>query len=330
MFRKTRETKVSDIFERSGRVSRRAVIVSIISFIITLVLLRLASISWDYQQFFALDAASTQFVSNAIVSVITSIVAAFIFAYAFQVRDNKKLNKLVAIANNEYLQELLQSVDSFNGTYLEDYIANVKLCDHPNPDFITLKINFEYKKYPIRTPLMFTLYRLTNDSDPKDLQFIVQERSVKEFVWQQDERSFPVEIGDDEYSIEGVHVEQAECTVEKVVTGHTITYTCELPHNIDASVPQTVEYEVQLPFENESVLSLTHDFPTLNATINIDYRDVADRIDIYVLTMAGLRDNPLPRPTNAPYIIRYKHRGWLSPQNGYVITWWGKSESEET
>ncbi|MDQ3130516.1 MAG: hypothetical protein M3Q99_07125 [Acidobacteriota bacterium] len=320
-----KKTTVTEIFEDTTKVSKRAIILSLVVFVITVIILRLLIVSFEVSKFFIADITAIQFFTNALLSVITSIVAAFIFAYTFTVRENKKLHRLQNLSNKDYLTELLQAVDQYKGAYVEDYIATVKLCKHPSNQLITVKIRFEYKKYPVTNQIIITIYRLTNESDAKDLQFIVQERAVKEFVWQQDERTFPIPVDPKiEYSVKNLWVGKSKCTIDAIIKDNEITATGNIPGVVDISGLQSIEYQVKLPFETESILALTHDFPTLNATVNFDYSEVSDIIDVYVLTMAGLNDNPIPHDTNDPFLIRYKHRGWLSPQNGYVIAWWRK------
>jgi hypothetical protein len=324
--RPKKDTKVTEIFEDSNQISKRAIFVSLVVFFLTLLVLRLYIISFDINKFFVWDGPSIQFFTNSLLSVVTSFVAAVIFAYTFRVIDNKKLAKLRSLAQNEYLIELLQTLNRYKGAYVEDYIASVKICRHKNDHLLFARIRFEYKKYPINNPTVITIYRLTADSDdPKNLQLIAQERLIKEFVWQQDERTMPGQIEPKtDYTIEDLYIGQHRCKVDRIDDEDKITFTCNLPHGVDLSGPQPVEYQVKLPFERESVLALTHDFPTLNATVNFDYREAGDVIDAYVLTMAGIQDNPLPRNTDDPFVMRYKYRGWLSPQNGYVFVWWKK------
>lgn len=320
-----KETKVTEVFDDANIVSKKAIVVSIIFLIVVIIILRLLTVYPEFNKFFTVNEVAFQLYANAVLSVITSVVAAFIFAYIFTRRENKKLRKIQTLANNDYLIELLQSVDRFRGAYVEDYIANVRLCKHPSNQLISVKIHFEYKKYPISSPILITIYRITDEPNIADLQQIVQERAFKEYVWQQDERSFPIVLEPDrEYLVDNVWVGKSQCLVDMIRKENEITASCIVPSDVDISIPQPIEYVVTLPFETESVLSLTHDFPTFNSTVNFDYSDVGDMIDVYVLTMAGLQDNPIPHSTGNPFQIRFKHRGWLSPQNGYVMAWWLK------
>jgi hypothetical protein len=173
-------------------------------------------------------------------------------------------------------------------------------------------------------PIVVTIYRLTDKSkDQETLQLIAQERLIKEFVWQQDERTMPAGIiTESDYSIEGAYVGDNPCEIQRIDDEDKITFVFNVPSGIDTSGLQSLEYRVKLPFEKESVLSLTHDFPTLNATVSFDWREVSEEIDTYVLTMAGIQDNPIPWDTDDKFVIKYKYRGWLNPQNGYVFVWW--------
>lgn len=309
-----KKEKFSGLLSQPDLVTKKAVIFAGIVFTVFSV-----ATLWDLTQ----NPQLNQFVQR-VGGLLTSIVAGLLFAYFYKKEENAQLEAIRGVGQKDLIEEVLREVAHYEGIYCEDHHMRAYLVPHPDKnDYFRCRISHSYKKSKVGRVIEFAFYRITKNSKPEDrLPAIADEALVREYVWFNDERDFPVEPNEDDYDVRSVLVGSIKYELQKKRVGEHIFFSCELPEPPEPFTP--IRFDVTVPIERESILTLTSEFPSRGVEVEFEWKDVqnaAPGITVHPVFKLGLKTSPTElrhQETNLHVI----HPGWALPKDSCVFSWW--------
>lgn len=259
------------------------------------------------------------------ISVITSLLATFIYNRVVINYENTKLKKLRSLSNEDFLLKMLYSLEKLRKIYLENWKVSITLNNFKENNkiddlFYQCNIRYNYQKYIKPNKIEMIFYRILEDKNDDELQKNIDFINEFEFHWYMDERKFKKEIDDSYYSIKNLIINNQNIKLDKEINGNKIIYSANIENHDKEYID--IEYEVQLPLEKEDIMLVNVDFPTKNAKIEFDYSHLANKIEIYGLESISFTDKPLMYDSENRLIFTYND--WLMPKNSFIFSWWEK------
>lgn len=256
--------------------------------------------------------------------IVTSILAGMLFAYLYQRKENGKLDVIRSVGRHDLIEEVLREVAHYQGVYCEDHSMDVRLMPHPsNNAYYLCAITHDYKKSRLRKELEFVFYRTTADSEANEiLPEIADEALIREFVWYNDEKDFASSPNAGDYGVGALYVDGKPYTLKKRVQGNHLFYYCELPSAFDKLT--RVRFDVTVPIEKESILSLTSEFPSKGVKVVFRWNDLAadaPALTVFPTIKLGLKTSPA-QITHHPSSHEVTHHGWALPKDSCIFAWW--------
>lgn len=280
---------------------------------------------------------------DTILSIITGVLGAAILNITYRVYENYKLSMIKSISFHGMLPEFFQSLEKLDRRERTDEIISMKFHKYKNNNGQIVPTLFDVcLSYSFKTRLRQNFFEcsflricepeIISDEIPAYTGGISDTLCSYEFYWANDETGFsPANIVSNEsYKIYDALIDDEPLIVtsEAYDDEHGkifIIYKLSLPRNsiIDLSSEHTIKFTVKLPMEYESILFLTHQYPTKNTEVNIDYSIVQDQISVYTMAITGAIPVKQQRRTESG-LECYTHKGWILPKSGYVVSWWKK------
>lgn len=319
-------------------VSIKNIYLFILVFFGFLISFRFNQVNNDFSKFFTLSENDTQYISNVLFSVGTSILAALLFSYFYKIKSNRSIREIKEMCEIGLVNEWLSEIARFKGRYRRQENLKIILSKHTKTDKLIFicQANYDYHCKLLTPKIQISFYRYTDEKHLSEYTNSSDELLTNEFYWAMNEADFPSDsVTQEDYCLIGsilCNGQQIDCerkTREKE-DSQEIVYKCQIPDNISLEEEVHLMYEVQFPVEKEDILFFTHEFPTLKATIEFDYRDIGEDINVFPLPVTGVTP-PSPHGNGNEkkiYIKKFSHEGWLYPKQGFVFAWWLKGNKK--
>ena len=288
----------------------------------------------------------TNLVASAIIdtflSVATGVLGAAILNITYRAYENNKLSMIKSISFNGMLVDFFKSLEKINGKDRRDEKINLKFREFKDkeenvvPDLLDVQLSYTFKTKLRRRFFKCSIKRILKQEDvseelPEYTGGISGALSEYEFYWANDETGgFPPNVvSNDSYRIYDVFIDDEKLEKKMIITNEngivSIEYEFSLPTNssCDLNKYHLLRFSVRLPMECESILFLTHEYPTKDTEVTIDYSYLQNDISVYTMAITGA----IPVKNQAITdngVDRYTHKGWLLPKSGYVVSWWAQ------
>jgi len=307
--------KISKLLSNNNYVSKY--LIYLISFIIFFIFFFIYFVKTVYPNDynFVLD------IATILLSIITSLLSAFIF-YNYTVnRDSNKVNKIVSIAEKDFMLNLLEELDRYGGNYCEDWHIDIEIDNIDDLEgMVRCSIKYNYIKFykkDVQTIKMI-FFRILKDNDINNIPQHINFANHYEFYWVVDERDFKNPIEKEYYNIRDIIINNRKFNASKEEYDTKIEYTID---NFCVEAKRlSISYEVDLILEKNDMMQINIDVPTKNATIRFTYPQ--DKFEAYGMESVSLTTNPVSLCTDGR--IEFSFDGWLEPKNSFVFAWWSK------
>ena len=263
------------------------------------------------------------------VQLVAGVLAAGVFAHFYISEENEKLQRLRRVGEPALVEDILQDLGHYEGVYCEDFTLRARLYRHPTKAYLLCTVRHDYKISRLKLPLRAIFNRRTAEVGTiAEFPAIENEVMQNFFVWNNDETQYTDKPDEGDYRIVNVTIGGTKCALSKEVNstkgGSTIRYTASINELPEDGGMIGVTYDVTFPMENESILSLTAEFPSHRGEFAFDYTALGKEkgFSIYPIANIGLKKNPLEYPSNGTDEIRFKHDSWLLPKDCVVVAWW--------
>lgn len=316
--------KIDDLFVEQEKISRNIIIGSSFLWIGMFVFYRLSEVDFDLNAAVENGITDIKFFAQTVFVIMTNILAAIIFTYFYRAKESKRIDVLSGISQPALMKQVLKDIAHYRGIYCENHDVYVKLRKHPSRnDMLMCDLTYKYKKSSVEKNTKFTIYRITQDTDPDNLPLISEECLKNEFVWYNDETDFDHAVDISDYSISNLMIGKTSYELKRIEnnSGEVITYSCDL--NTPPSAMSFVTYKVSIPIEIESMITITAEFPSNGGGVTFDYSDLSDELVVSAFSKTGIKSNPVDLSSENG-IKQFQHADWLLPKDGYVFSWWKK------
>lgn len=272
---------------------------------------------------------------NAIAS---GLLGAAMLNLVYREYENRKIRLIESLAYNDMLAGLFAALDKIKGKARFD--ENIQLSMEKYKDengkqiqeLILIRIKYKFYTYLRENSIKCIFDRIQGSDNVGDYTAGVNEELLKyEFYWGNDETGFPLGIvNNNSYKIYDVSI--GTCRENLEMTHNTEkfgadksreSYKFSIPEDegINIKEKQMIMFTVEFPMERESILMLTHELPTENVVVDIDYSNIMDDFYVYSLPVSG--SIPVKKHfSEQPGKLSFDYNGWLMPKAGYIISWW--------
>jgi hypothetical protein len=335
---------LESVFISSPPVVSIKLIVGAVAFIfmpITLILLQ--SVGWDVRLLPSkLPSEKTiSFIVQIYFSIVTSIVAAIIFARFQSLDSEKRLKTIISLADVGLIRSMLTNLQMFKHRTLQNYDVRINLRPSNIGSIIICQIDYSY--FAVNRPsriLNFEFIRLNSDIRKHGDEFSSNVSSgvlstdekyiTSEFNYILDETTIEsiisVKLLDGMYDIRNLTVNgkplEIEYQKQTKDSGRAI-----IDQSIDMDKPVSISYTVEFPLEFSSFITVLMELPTKSFRCRIDYRELINKIELLATDFVGIRTQ-----TNMSQgklgEITFDHPDWTFPRSGVTIVWWEKSFDE--
>lgn len=292
------------------------------------------------------DAAFIEIVKNALPTILltiaTSVLGAAFLNIVYRENENRKLKLIKSLGYDNMLSAFFKTLDELNGKVRRDEQIEVEFSklrdekdekDEIKDSLYKVKIRYNYKTFLKDNCIKFMFERINGET--KKVQNYTSGLNNDligyEFYWGNDETGFGnTEIGDNDYKIYDVFVDSHsdDLVCETFKTNPAILeFVYKLPSTIKCKNREmNIRYTVEFPMERESIMFLTHELPTQNATVKIDYSKIRNDTLIYTMPVTGTIPVQKHLSQEEKGSETYTYNGWIIPKAGYIIAWWDKDE----
>lgn len=267
-------------------------------------------------------------------AVSASIVAAIVYGSIENRGYKKRLETIRNIASPALLEDVMDTLDHYNGRYCEDYRVEIKLHEHAHRmPFLLCRITYEYKKYRGQEPFVFRIVRIRNETDQEaagrtptsltnnylqhELFYVLNEidlikyentASLDTFY-----RIFNLQIDGQTAALMPVDNNPLHCIAEPTAaeSGRRLYH---------------LKYSIEFPFERESVLYPSIELPTNGFLCSFDFSEVKNEILVWSQAFFSSKVDPTASIEHEDGFVNYNYRGWLLPKSSVVFTWWRRNE----
>ena len=328
------KNKWSNIFEesKSSKTWTYCIIASI-TIVISVIIVRIFNL-----------VDSSNLVANVIIdtllSVVTGVLGAAILNITYRAYENHKLSLIKSISFGGMLAEFFQSLEKIQGKDRRDEKIVMKFREYEDenknviPELFDVVLSYSFKTKLRKNYFKCSIKRILKQEDvanelPEYTGGISGAFCDYEFYWANDESgAFPQDVvKDNSYKIYDAFIDDEK--LEPEVDSHEefgkvlMEYKFSLPKGCrcDLTSYHTIKFSVKLPMERESILFLTHEYPTKDTEVTIDYSLVQKQISVYTMAITGAI--PVKQQTITDNGVDcYTHKGWILPKSGYVVSWW--------
>ncbi len=330
------KNKWEDIFEESKGIKTWTwcIVVSIVV-IVAIILIRVFNI-FDPNNLIA------NAIIDTLLSIVTGVLGAAILNIIYRAYENHKLTMIKSISFNGMLADFFKSLEKIHGKDRVDEKISLRFREFEDkdgniiPELFNVRLTYSFKTKLRKRYFKCSIKRiLKQESVPDELPEYTGGISGAlceyEFYWANDETgNFPPHVVDNDcYQIYDAFIDDEPLEKNSVVTDDkgiiSIEHKFTLPqsYSCDLNKYHLVKFSVSLPMERESILFLTHEYPTKDTEVTIDYSLVQKEISVYTMAITGAI--PVKQQTITENGVDcYTHKGWLLPKSGYVVSWWSQ------
>lgn len=285
-----------------------------------------------------------------ITAISTGILGAASLNLVYREHDNKKFQLIKSLDYDDLLSSFFQCLHELNGKIRYDEEIEVKFLEFQNAEgketdsLYKIRISYKYKTFLENDFIKFRFERINdnannindnanniNDNRVNMLKYssgLNNELLEYEFFWGNDETDFEYDgITNEDYKVYDVFIgEHKEDLIieysQKSPSVLEYIYKLPLTEKVERNIEYIpIRYVVELPMERESVLFLTHELPTKDVSVIIDYSDIEEKTNIYTIPVTGAI--PIRKHDSQEKGKEiYEYTGWILPKAGYVISWW--------
>jgi hypothetical protein len=156
-----------------------AYLASITLLIITIAsIYRLYIIDFNIYEFFTITnpVAVTEFTATFILASMSSVIAAFLFAYIESVRSRSAVSSMFKYAPPEFYRDFLNNIYHYNGIIRYDHLVRVNIRPHPSRDDIyACDLTYTYRVSRAPRVLRFRIHRLIEIHDADSIPLLADE-----------------------------------------------------------------------------------------------------------------------------------------------------------
>lgn len=277
--------------------------------------------------------------NTLLIPVATAILSAAFLNIVYVTYENRQLSNIKNFEYRELAQKFFEVLDNVGGKKRKSEHIDVSLLpfrkeQQTNPKLLKIKIRYEFDTNILNDSLYFMFERNSKGDISPYISSSNPELQNYEFYWGNDEAgTFPTsEVDDTDYILEQISIGSDPVPTDTLIpeikdveSGKLIVYRVDVPEN--AKNPPKKYYHLTLtvsfPMEAESILFITHEYPTESSEMSVNYSEIEDNTVVYTMPMTG----PIPvndQNISDPSREEYRYDGWLIPKTGYVIAWWKK------
>ena len=290
---------------------------------------------------------------DTLVTMTTGIIGASLLNIFYKAYESKKLNQIKSIKYDDMLVDLFKVLEHAEGKYRKDeHITLTFDTFHKEgktvKELLQVEIKYEFKTVLKQDSFSCYYYRSLRKANPDNPEgenignFTtgMEDRLMKcEFYWMNDECDcFPLDtVTDSDYSIYDAYIDDYDFNQQSITPvikekqeGKEIVYTLKYPDDkkkLNLSVEHTIGFTASFPMESESILFLTHEFPTENTRVEIDYTKFVNDLYLYIIPVTGAI-HVQGSPGKSEGKEYYTYKGWMLPKSGYIVAWWDKLQDE--
>ena len=277
---------------------------------------------------------------DAFTSVATGVLGAAVLNIAYDKKENKALKMLRSLSYVDLLSEFYHVLDAFHGKCRLDERIEVEMKPFMDGNqqkstcLIMNDVDYEFRTNKIKDSIKLRFERCLDGNVNPYLSGMNKELNGLEFYWGNDEtgEGFKTHsINQEAYKVTRVSVEGKALQIPKPQITETekgnpvITYdiplTQDILENLEEDGYVQILLSVSFPMDSESIMFISHEYPTHDSKVSVNYSGIADDTVVYVMPVTGPIPVGEPLPGKEHY-CEYRHRGWLIPKTGYIIAWW--------
>lgn len=272
------------------------------------------------------------------IPVTTAVLSAAFINIVYVAYENSQLHSIKNFEYKELAQDFFEVLEKSKGKkrkneHIDVTLSSFKKNGQNNPELLQIRISYEFEENILDESISFMFERNNKGDISSFLSSSNSKLENYEFYWGNDETGFPAQkINDEDYIIEQISIDShpikrdcIHCVKTDIEDGRQIVYKADIPKMIKDKKQKNEFYNMALmvsfPMEAESILFITHEYPTKTSEMSVNYSEIADNTEIYTMPMTG----PIPVNTQEnsnPSLKQYRYDGWLIPKTGYVIAWW--------
>lgn len=280
-----------------------------------------------------------------LIPVTTAILSAAFLNIVYVTYENRQLKSIKKFSYKELAQKFFEVLDEVGekkrrNEHIDVSLLPFKKDNQINPRLLRIKIKYEYETNTLKDFLYFMFERNRNGDIVPYISSSNPELQNYEFYWGNDETgTFPAsEVSDEDYAIEQISIGSYPVPMDTLLrdvsdtdSGKLIIYRVHVPE--ETKNPPKEYYRLTLtvsfPMEAESILFITHEYPTESSEMSVKYSEIQDSTMVYTMPMTG----PIPvknqNNSSEDSFEQYRYDGWLIPKTGYVISWWKKDRESD-
>lgn len=261
---------------------------------------------------------------GVVVSLFTSLLAAFLFNRMTKTYENEKLNVLRNITDQDFFLKLLQNIKRFNKVYVKDWNVCIKLSKiESERNYYKCTIAYKYKKKLLNRKIKMIFYRILEIGDEEKIPTHIDLANEYEFYWILDESKFENRLTANDFNIRELVIDTEKIEFEKTVQENIIIFETTLQNQnkvLDRDDLTYLSYEVDFLIEKEDIIKIDLDVPTKHIDITFDTNDLSDEIVTYAIETTSFTDKPLMFPKDHSW--KFIYHDWLMPKNAFIFAWW--------
>lgn len=269
---------------------------------------------------------------DIVITLSTTVLGTFLLNIIYNISEMRKINAISTVSYGDLLPDLLGALEKFNGRYRKEeniYVTISPYTDVTKNAFYKITIRYQYQtNIDCIQHLVFQFNRRRNNVNDYT-GGIHDDYIMNEFVWGIDESSFPNDvISENDYKVSQViignhNISNIQDCRKVSDTNNQIKYSIELSSiiGLNKTDPVSLNYQVEFPLEINDLLLVTHEFPTQNCSLTLNYSAIKDTAVIYGMPITGTISPVVPADMEEG-IIQYVISGWILPKQGYIFGWW--------
>lgn len=276
---------------------------------------------------------------NTFLSICTGVLSAALLNLIYRAYESKKISMIKSISFNGMLSDFFSAIEKIEGKDRRDEQITLEFDEYKDsngnvvPEMIYANLEYDFKTKLRDRSFCCSIKRIistkkANEELPEYTGGMSEKLIPYEFYWANDETSFVKDVVTNEsYSITDAYIDEHKLKLNRKENDNIddidIEFRFEMSkmEKLDLKSYHTIRFNVKIPMEKESILFLTHEYPTSNTRVIIKYEKMVDKIQVYTMPVTGaipVKHQVSEEKGKDTYI----HSGWILPKSGYIVAWW--------
>lgn len=316
-----------------GSQSNGLVVFILVVALALLLLALLARAEYRLTEFWQLltDAKFIEIVAGMLASVLVGVISSLVFARVVKSSAERRYQNLTEIAHPGLVENILTQIAEYKNTCMPTYRVSIKLHLSSCGSYIRVSQTYDYRRTgATKQELDFRFKRAVSEAQAKqmdnELEQLTDDYKKHEFFFTNDdtyllEKGIEENILSEEYSVKDLFVNSKQTDLVRRVRS-PLAWRARPQLGEPDEVGVRYQYTVTFPLDFTDYLFVVLEFPAKEATIEFDYGNLAELIDVDHVNFLGSLVGFPGSMTDSDGRITVNHdEGWLLPKSGVVFIW---------